>query len=109
MALPLSIIMGYILCVVTVINLKLKSDNQASFDLRWKADMRAIKQWHESGGDKLVWPDHADLCVWLLSENDRLIKQNKSLKKAFKHEQDERCDMFTQSGKDMAEIKKQPN
>ena len=43
-------------------------DLQAGFDLRWKADMRAIKAWQDSTGRKLVWPDHADLCVWLLSE-----------------------------------------
>lgn len=45
----------------------------ASFDLRWKADMRAIKRWKEAGPDRdLTWPDHADLCVWLLEEIERL-------------------------------------
>ncbi len=44
-----------------------KADEQASFDLRWKADMRAIKRWQaEQPGRELTWPDHADLCVWLL-------------------------------------------
>jgi hypothetical protein len=44
-------------------------DLQASFDLRWKADMRAIKMWQEAHpGNDLVWPDHADLCVWLLEQ-----------------------------------------
>jgi hypothetical protein len=50
---------------------------EASFRLRWKADMRAIKRWQEAHpGNKLTWPDHADLCVWLLEENDRLRGQN---------------------------------
>lgn len=43
-----------------------------SFDMRWKADMRAIKRWQDAGGDKNTWPDHADLCVWLLDEMDKL-------------------------------------
>ena len=43
-------------------------DLQAGFDLRWRADMRAIKAWQDSTGRKLVWPDHADLCVWLMGE-----------------------------------------
>lgn len=38
-----------------------------SFELRWKADMYAIKRWQaEAPGRDLTWPDHADLCVWLL-------------------------------------------
>lgn len=47
------------------------AEQSASFDLRWKADMRAIKAWQEANpGNELVWPDHADLCVWLLGERD---------------------------------------
>ena len=46
-----------------------RNDLQASADLRWKADMRAIKMWQEAHpGNDLVWPDHADLCVWLLEQ-----------------------------------------
>ena len=46
---------------------------QASADLRWKADMRAIERWRAAHPDKeLVWPDHADLCVWLMGELDAL-------------------------------------
>jgi hypothetical protein len=41
-----------------------------TFDLRWKADMRAIKIWQKKTGRKLVWPDHADLVVWLLEQLD---------------------------------------
>lgn len=45
-------------------------------DLRWKADMRAIKRWQEANpGNDLTWPDHADLCVWLLGENDCLKEE----------------------------------
>jgi hypothetical protein len=44
------------------------ADHQASFDLRWKADMRAIDRWHDAGGHRLTWPDHADLVVWLLTQ-----------------------------------------
>lgn len=45
---------------------------QASFDLRWQSDMRAIKRWQEAHpGNELVWPDHADIVVWLLEELDR--------------------------------------
>lgn len=42
---------------------------QATFDLRWKADMRAIKMWQAAHpGTGLIWPDHADLVVWLLEQ-----------------------------------------
>jgi hypothetical protein len=44
-------------------------EHRASFDLRWKADMRAIKRWQNAHpGKQLVWPDHADLVVWLLEQ-----------------------------------------
>lgn len=34
---------------------------QSSADLRWDADMRAIKRWQQAHpGNDLVWPDHAD-------------------------------------------------
>ncbi len=40
---------------------------EAIFDMRWDADMRAIKRWQAAGPDRdLTWPDHADLVVWLL-------------------------------------------
>jgi hypothetical protein len=42
---------------------------QVSFDLRWKADMRAIKAWQTAHpGSDLVWPDHVDLCLWLMEQ-----------------------------------------
>lgn len=44
-------------------------DMQATFDLRWEADQRAIKRWQAAHpGNDLVWPDHADLVVWLLEQ-----------------------------------------
>ena len=36
------------------------------FDVRFDADMRAIKRWQALSGKTLNWPEHADLCVWLL-------------------------------------------
>jgi hypothetical protein len=52
-------------------NKELKDDCESlnlSFDMRWKADMKAIKRWQEETGRDLVWPDHQDLCVWLLNK-----------------------------------------
>lgn len=53
---------------------------QSTFDLVWKAQMRAIKRWQEATGRELVWPDQADLCVWLLEqldERDTLVTELK--------------------------------
>lgn len=44
---------------------------EAGFDMRWNADMRAIKRWQQATGKILEWPDHADLCVWLLEQLDK--------------------------------------
>ena len=52
---------------------KIKSERdelQAGFDLRWKADRRAIKRWQDATGRTMTWPDHADLVVWLLERLD---------------------------------------
>jgi hypothetical protein len=39
-------------------------EHEASFDLRWKADLRAIERWRGARKDRrLILPDHADLCV----------------------------------------------
>ena len=52
-----------------------KEELEATFDLRWKADMRAIQRWREAApGRELTLPDHADLCVWLLKERDEQEK-----------------------------------
>ena len=46
-----------------------QAEQEASFQLRWDADQRAIKRWQEAHpGNENVWPDHADLCVWLLEQ-----------------------------------------
>lgn len=43
------------------------------FELRFEADIRAIKRWQAAGpGRELRWPDHADMVVWLLDEADKL-------------------------------------
>jgi len=42
------------------------------FDRRWDADMRAIKMWQAAHpGNDLVWPDHAEMVVWLLEQLSR--------------------------------------
>lgn len=43
-----------------------------SFDLRWKTDMIAINKWEASahGRRQVLWPDHTDLCLWLLDQLD---------------------------------------
>lgn len=47
------------------------ADLQRTFDLRWDADQRAIKYWrHDHPGNDRVWPDHADMVVWLLGKLD---------------------------------------
>jgi len=43
---------------------------QLLFNLRWKADQRAIKRWQAAHpGNELTWPDHADMVVWLLEQS----------------------------------------
>lgn len=45
------------------------AEMKQTFDLRRRADMRAIEQWRVAHpGNELVMPDHADMCVWLMSE-----------------------------------------
>jgi len=48
------------------------ADLQATFDLRWKADMRAITRWQAEHPAKRehIWPDRTDLGVWLLGQLD---------------------------------------
>ena len=49
------------------------TNNEASFDLRHRADMRGIKAWRDAHpGNDLVQPDHGDLVCWLIAEIDRL-------------------------------------
>lgn len=48
---------------------------QHIFDMRWEADMRAIKDWQAITGRDMTWPDHADLCVFLLLNLDMKTQQ----------------------------------
>ena len=46
-------------------------DLDKEFDLRWAADMRAIKLWQKAHpGSDLIWPDHTDLVLWLMDQID---------------------------------------
>jgi hypothetical protein len=60
-----------------------KSQLQRTFDLRWDADMRAIKRWQAANpGNDLVWPDRADLVVWLLDRDaERAAKLKEELQR----------------------------
>jgi len=49
-------------------------DFQHSFNIRWDADMRAIKRWQQATGNELTWPDHADMVVWLLEQLEAVKK-----------------------------------
>jgi len=53
------------------------ADKQAAFDIRWNANMRAIKRWQEATGRTMTWPDHADLCVWLMEQLEAKESQSK--------------------------------
>lgn len=57
-------------------NRELKDEEELhdkSFQLRWNADRRAVERWRAAGsGRELTNPDHADLVVWLLEQNDAL-------------------------------------
>lgn len=45
------------------------AEYQAGFDMRWHADQRAIQRWQAAApGRELRWPDHTDLCVWLMEQ-----------------------------------------
>lgn len=48
------------------------SELEFIFDLRHKADQRAVKRWRESTGRELTIPDHADLCVYLIEQVEKL-------------------------------------
>ena len=48
------------------------ADLQATFDFRWKADQRATAMWQVATGRERMWPDHADMVIWMLGEIDKL-------------------------------------
>jgi hypothetical protein len=43
---------------------------EAMFELRQKADMRAVERWRKETGRDMVMPDHVDLVVWLMYKLD---------------------------------------
>lgn len=63
----LIVVVAYIFSERRVEDMEAKlKDMDASFELRWKADMRAIRRWQKATEKTMTWPDHADLCVWLM-------------------------------------------
>jgi len=53
-----------------------RDELQYVFDTRWDADQRAIKRWQEANPErKPIWPDHADMVVWLLKRDARLQQE----------------------------------
>lgn len=49
-------------------------DMRATLDMRLGADRRAVKMWQAAHPERSnVWPDHADLVVWLMERNDNLM------------------------------------
>jgi hypothetical protein len=58
-------------------------DLQATFDLRWKADTRAIKAWQAAHPmSETAWPDHVDLVIWLAQRADALVEEVERLRTA---------------------------
>jgi hypothetical protein len=46
------------------------AETEALFDLRWKADRRAIEAWQAAHpGNEMVWPNHVDLVTWLMDQH----------------------------------------
>ncbi len=69
-------------CQATLDAIAEREELQATFDLRWKADQRAIKLWQKQTGQTLVWPDHAELCCWLLKQLDAECATNAVMRQA---------------------------
>jgi len=53
--------------------------------------MRAICRWQAETGKTLTWPDHADLCVWLLGKLD---EQRQQMQRIVGH-YDTRSELYT--------------
>ncbi len=73
---------------MTIAQLELENaELEASFDLRWNADARAIRRWRGSDPTKeltLILPDHADLCVWLLERLEEAKRDSERLDHAMR-------------------------
>lgn len=68
--------------------LEQKKEYEASFELRWNADRRAVKMWQERHpGKRNVWPDHADLVVWALEHLDQVTMAMQAAKERADHMQ----------------------
>jgi hypothetical protein len=53
-----------------------RDDLEQLFELRHKADMRAVDRWRKAHpGNELRMPDHADLVVWLMDELAKLTRK----------------------------------
>jgi hypothetical protein len=77
-------------------------DNDASFEVRHGADMRAIDRWRLAHpGNELRQPDHADLCVWLMSQIEQPHEPGGSL--WYAHADDGR--VFIVGGSDEADAR----
>jgi len=50
-------------------------EDDSSFAIRRDADDRAMQRWQKATGRSKVWPDHADLCVWLMGKIENLEDQ----------------------------------
>lgn len=59
-----------------------RDELQRTFEIRWEADQRAIKAWQAATGRDDVWPDRADMVVFLLGERDALREQVGALREA---------------------------
>lgn len=63
------------------------ADYEATFDLRQRADARAIVAWRAKHPEReLKSPDHVDLIVWLADECERLRLDNERLKDSVQSE-----------------------
>ena len=70
-------------------------DHEASFNLRWESDMRAIRRWQEAHpGNDNVWPDHTDLSVWLMGERDTYARLLRDVIAAFEHVKKSECTCY---------------
>lgn len=57
-----------------------RDELQHVFDVQWEANQRAIKRWQAAHpGNDNVWPDRADMVVWLMEQLARAaLKQEES-------------------------------
>lgn len=60
-----------------------RADLQATFALSFQAARLAIARWREATGSEHVWPDSANLMVWLM---DRLVEVDAEREQAIAHD-----------------------